>query len=242
MPKALSTPFPKRDSYRNVITQPALLFDLDGTLVDSVYQHVAAWREALDTKGIRVPTVRIHRSVGMSGRLMLQSIFAEISVKPTPQKLDALEKLHKNNFEKRISSIQPLRGAPDLLRYLSRNRIPWAIATSGDRRAVHRIMRPLHIPASIPVITGDDVENAKPHPDLFLAAANRLGIPLASCTVIGDSVWDLLAAQRAKSLGVGLLTGGYSATELAEAGAFRIYDDPAHLLEHIAELGVISEQ
>jgi HAD superfamily hydrolase (TIGR01549 family) len=241
MPKAPSTAPTKQELTRNAAKKPALLFDLDGTLVDSVYQHVTAWREALDAKGIRVPTVRIHRSVGMSGKLMLQEIFAEQGLKPNPQKFDALEKLHKRNFESCISAIQVLPGARELPRFLSRIGIQWAIATSGDRATVHRLLRPLHVPKSVPIITGDDVERAKPHPDVFLAAAGRLGVSLADCTIVGDSVWDLLAARRAKSLGVGLLTGGYSTAELTEAGAYRIYEDPADLLEHITELGIISE-
>ena len=85
------------------------------------------------------------------------------------------------------------------------------------------------------------MEQAKPHPDVFVVAATKLRVPLADCTVIGDSVWDLLAAQRAKALGVDVLTGGYSVDELASAGAFRIYETPAQLLEKIAELGIEPE-
>jgi HAD superfamily hydrolase (TIGR01549 family) len=239
--KGSPTSAAKQNQNRYVNNKPALLFDLDGTLVDSVYQHVTAWREALDSKRIRVPTVRIHRSVGMSGRLMLRGIFAEMGIKPAPKMVDSLEELHKKNFAKRLSSIQVLSGAPELLRYLSRSGIRWAIATSGEASAVRKMIRPLGIPTNAPVITGDDVMRAKPHPDVFLLAAGRLGIPLANCTVVGDSVWDLLAAQRAKALGVGLLTGGYSAPELAEAGAFRIFENPAKLLERITEIGVMPE-
>jgi phosphoglycolate phosphatase-like HAD superfamily hydrolase len=128
---------------------PAFLFDLDGTLIDSLYQHVLAWREAL---------------------------------RPS---LDALE-----------------------------------------------------VPSSVPIITRDQVEQAKPDPDLFLAAAAKLRVDIANFIVVGDSVWDLLAARRARALGVGVLSGGYGQDELERAGAYRVYQDPYDLLKHLDELGV----
>jgi phosphoglycolate phosphatase-like HAD superfamily hydrolase len=96
----------------------------------------------------------------------------------------------------------------------------------------------LGVPEDAPVITRDRVRFAKPDPDLFIAAANRLGVPIESCVVVGDSVWDLLAARRARALGVGLLSGGYGQEELERAGAYRVYQDPADLLEHLDEVGV----
>lgn len=96
----------------------------------------------------------------------------------------------------------------------------------------------LGIGDDVPVVTGDDVKQAKPEPDLFLAAAKKLNTDLEHCVVVGDSVWDLLAAQRAHALGVGLLTGGYGEDELARAGAYRVYRDPEDLLEHLDEIGV----
>jgi phosphoglycolate phosphatase-like HAD superfamily hydrolase len=89
----------------------------------------------------------------------------------------------------------------------------------------------------IPVVTRDQVKYAKPDPDLFLAAAARLGVGMDTTTVVGDSIWDMLAAQRARALGVGLLSGGYSQDELERAGAYRVYEDPADLLKHIDEVG-----
>jgi phosphoglycolate phosphatase-like HAD superfamily hydrolase len=96
----------------------------------------------------------------------------------------------------------------------------------------------LGISANVPVITRDQVEHAKPDPDLFLAAAQRLGVPITDSVVVGDSVWDLLAAQRARALGVGLLSGGYGQDELERSGAYRVYQDPADLLRHLDEVGV----
>ena len=120
-------------------------------------------------------------------------------------------------------------------------RVRWAIATSGDKETVGKMIKPLHIPSGIPVITGDHVQRAKPDPDVFLEAASSLGAQLSDCIVIGDSVWDLLAARRAKALGVGLLCGGYGDAELIQAGAYRVYENPADLLERIAEIGIQSE-
>jgi phosphoglycolate phosphatase-like HAD superfamily hydrolase len=90
----------------------------------------------------------------------------------------------------------------------------------------------------VPVITRDQVQHAKPDPDLFIAGSNRLGVDVAAAVVVGDSVWDLLAARRARALGVGLLSGGYGREELERAGAYRVYDDPADLLRHLDEIGV----
>jgi phosphoglycolate phosphatase-like HAD superfamily hydrolase len=90
----------------------------------------------------------------------------------------------------------------------------------------------------VTVITRDLVQHAKPDPDLFLAAAERLGVPIADSVVVGDSVWDLLAARRARALGVGLLSGGYGKEELERAGAYRVYQDPADLLSHLDEVGI----
>jgi phosphoglycolate phosphatase-like HAD superfamily hydrolase len=100
------------------------------------------------------------------------------------------------------------------------------------------VLARLDLPADVPVVTCDAVEHAKPDPDLFLVAAARLGVDIAQAMVIGDSVWDVLAARRARALGVGLLWGGYGHEELERAGAYRVYENPADLLRHIDEVGV----
>jgi len=96
----------------------------------------------------------------------------------------------------------------------------------------------LGISSDVPVVTRDQVQHAKPDPDLFLAAAERLGVAISASVVVGDSVWDLLAARRARALGVGLLSGGYGQDELERAGAYRVYQDPADLLRHLDEVGI----
>jgi HAD superfamily hydrolase (TIGR01549 family) len=217
---------------------PSFLFDLDGTLLDSAYEHVMAWREALIEEDIYVPNARIHRCVGMSGKLMLRTIFRELGRRVSQPQMERLEAIHKTRFERRLKSIRVLPGARELLRYLTRVGLRWAIATGGDQRTVNRMIQALHVPSRTPIITGDHVAQAKPDPDVFLKAASRLGVALGDCVVVGDSIWDLLAAGRSKALGVGLLSGGYGEAELIQAGAYRVYDSTADLLEHIAELGI----
>jgi HAD superfamily hydrolase (TIGR01549 family) len=219
-------------------TAPAFLFDLDGTLLDSAYEHVMAWREALIAEGIYIPNARIHRCVGMTGELMLRTIVTELGGKMSQRQIKNLEKVHKRRFERQLSSIRILPGACELLRHLTHLGVRWAIATGGDNDTVDKMIRPLHIPSTVPVVTGDHVERAKPHPDVFLEAASRLAVALADCIVVGDSIWDLLAAGRAKALGIGLLSGGYGEAELFQAGAYRVYKNPADLLQHIAEIGI----
>jgi len=116
--------------------------------------------------------------------------------------------------------------------------VRWTIATSG-RAATARLALPLlGLPADVPMVTRDMVRHAKPDPDLFLAAAAQLGVEPRDAMVVGDSVWDLLAARRAGSLGIGLMSGGYGREELERAGAYRVYADPAELLARADELGV----
>jgi len=218
--------------------KPAFLFDLDGTLVDSVYQHVLAWHEALETEGINVSVWRIHRKIGMSGGLFTNMLLRETGFHIDSDRRERLRRLHADAFRRRALEIQPLPGARELLRYLTESSIPWAIATSGRMESAGPTIETLGVDISrTPIVTRDQVKFAKPDPDLFLAAADRLGVPVERSTVVGDSVWDMLAAQRARALGIGLLAGGYSRDELERAGAYRVYEDPADLLNHIDEVG-----
>jgi len=218
--------------------RPALLFDLDGTLVDSVYQHVLAWRDALHEESLDLSVWRIHRRIGMSGGLFLKALERELGMGLTEGQAERLRQSHAKALLKRLDQIRPLPGARELLATLSSMRVPWAVATSGSEITARPTLAMLGIPEGTPVVTRDQVAYAKPNPDLFLAAAERLGVPPGDCFVVGDSIWDLLAAQRAGSLGVGLLSGGYGREELEQAGAYRVYEDPANLLAHLDELGI----
>lgn len=216
----------------------AFLFDLDGTLVDSVYQHVLAWREAMAGVGIQLAVWRIHRRIGMSGGLMANAILRETGHVVTTDEANRLVRLHGEAYARLTDQVRPLPGARELLAYLTKSGVPWAIATSSRLASARPTMGALNIPDHVPIITRDQVEHAKPDPDVFLAAAEALGVPIGDSVVVGDSVWDLLAARRARALGVGLVSGGYGEEELARAGAYRVYQDPADLLLHLDEVGV----
>jgi HAD superfamily hydrolase (TIGR01549 family) len=216
----------------------AFLFDLDGTLVDSVYQHVLAWREALEQTGIELAVWRIHRRIGMSGGLLVNALLRETGHRVSTAEAAELQRIHAEAYAKYASQIRPLPGARELLTFLSTARVPFAIATSGRIESARPTLQVLGVHPDVPVITRDQVAHAKPDPDLFLAAATRLGVEISDSIVVGDSVWDLLAARRARALGVGLLSGGYGQDELEQAGAYRVYQDPADLLKHLDEVGV----
>ena len=220
------------------MSSPAFLFDLDGTLVDSVYQHVLAWREALESGGIKLSVWRIHRRIGMSGGLFINALLRETGGEVSPEQVNRIQRVHAEAYARLVSQVRPLPGARELLTHLTKVGVPWAIATSGRLESARPNIAMLDVPAGVPVITRDQVEHAKPDPDLFLAAAERLGVQIGDSVVVGDSVWDLLAARRARALAVGLLSGGYGEEELERAGAYRVYQDPADLLRHVDEVGV----
>ena len=203
-----------------------------------MYEHVAAWSLALRCEGIVLPTCKVHRHIGMSGQAFVRMLAREAG---TRKQLDIqrMEKNHDAEFNKLHLEVLP--GAIELLEHLQRTRIGWAIATTGGREQTDRLLQKLQIPRPAVVITGDDVKQAKPAPDVFVLAAQKMRVPISDCIVIGDSPWDVLAAARKRALGVGLLTGGYSHEELESAGAFRVYSDPNDLLVHIEDLGIPGE-
>jgi HAD superfamily hydrolase (TIGR01509 family) len=216
----------------------AFLFDLDGTLVDSVYQHVLAWREALEKTGIELAVWRIHRRIGMSGGLLVNALLRETGHRVSTAEAAELQKIHSEAYARQVAQLRPLPGARELLAYLTKKHVPWAIVTSSWLDSARPTLRLLGVGSEATVITRDQVAHAKPNPDLFLAAAARLGVEITNSFVVGDSVWDLLAARRARAVGVGLLSGGYGQDELERAGAYRVYHDPTDLLNHLDEMGV----
>jgi HAD superfamily hydrolase (TIGR01549 family) len=225
-------------SQRDPIHRTGVLFDLDGTLVDSVYQHVLAWRAAFAAEGIDVAVWKIHRRIGMSGGLFARALLGETDIPVTAELAARLQDAHREAYRGLAGTVRRLPGSNELLAKLTELAVPWAIATSSGEVTAARTMEQLTMPAEVPVITRDRVQRAKPDPDLFLAAADALGLPIEDCVVVGDSVWDLLAARRARALGIGLLSGGYGQDELERAGAFRVYEDPADMLVHLHEIGI----
>ena len=218
--------------------ETGFLFDINGTLVDSVYQHVLAWKSALDAENIELSVWRIHRKIGMSGCLFTNQLLRETGFAMEPERIERLRRAHAAAYQALGRQVRPLPGARELLGFLTDAGIPWAIATSGRMETAAVNLAALGVdPKASPVVTRDEVRYAKPDPDLFLAAAARLDVPIERTIVVGDSIWDMLAATRCRALGVGLLSGGYGSEELRQSGAIRVYEDPADLLGHIDEVG-----
>jgi HAD superfamily hydrolase (TIGR01549 family) len=218
--------------------ETAFIFDLDGTLIDSVYQHVLAWRDALDSEGIELSVWRIHRKIGMSGGLFTNILLRETGLEFDAQRVERMLRRHAEAYSRNIGHVRPLPGARDLLHALREADVPFAIATSSRMETAGPALKLLEFDfTGTPIVTRDQVKYAKPDPDLFVTAAEQLGIGADRITVVGDSVWDMLAATRARFLGIGLLSGGYGLEELERSGAYRVFDDPGHLLEHLDEVG-----
>ncbi len=218
----------------------ALIFDLDGTLVDTVYAHIFAWQRALAEAGIAIDGWRIHRRIGMSGGLFTRAVGRELGRDIAPQEAADLQRRHGELFAQLLPDRRALPGAVELLRFLRSAKIPHGIATSGQRPDINASLAAVGVGEETVVIERGDVLRAKPEPDLFLACRQRLGVRVEECYIVGDAVWDLLAARRAGMLRIGLLSGGYGEDELSRAGAFRVYRDPAELHQSLDELGVLS--
>ncbi|HXG39457.1 MAG TPA: HAD family hydrolase [Candidatus Limnocylindrales bacterium] len=217
----------------------ALIFDLDGTLVDTVYAHVFAWQRAFAEIDLPIEGWRIHRRIGMSGGLFTRAAAREVGRPLSDSEIEALQARHGELYRELLPERRPLPGAIELLEHLRAAGVPYGIATSGRRPEIDASLGALRLPADVVVVERGDVLWAKPEPDLFLACQERMGVAVRDVTVVGDAVWDLLAARRAGMLAVGLLTGGYGEDELARAGAFRVYRDPAELDASLDELGIV---
>jgi HAD superfamily hydrolase (TIGR01509 family) len=216
----------------------ALIFDLDGTLIDTVYAHVFAWQRALAEAGMPIDGWRIHRRIGMSGGQFARAVAREAGRALTDGEAESIQKRHGALFRELLPEPRPLPGARELLAFLREQAIPHGIATSGRRPEIDASLEALGVPRDMVVVERGDVLRAKPEPDLFLACQERLGVAVGDCYVVGDAVWDLLAARRAGMLSVGLLTGGYGEDELLAAGAFRVYRGADELMASIDELGI----
>jgi HAD superfamily hydrolase (TIGR01509 family) len=218
----------------------AIIFDLDGTLIDTVYAHVFAWQRALSEANLAIDGWRIHRRIGMSGGLFARAVARELGRRMTQTEVEAIQRRHGELFRQMLPERRPLPGAVELLRELREAGIPHGIATSGRRPEIDASLAALGVGPETVVVDRGDVQRAKPAPDLFLEAQVRLSTAAPSdCYVVGDAVWDLLAARRAGMLSVGLLTGGYGEDELVRAGAFRVYTDAAELRGSLDELGLV---
>jgi HAD superfamily hydrolase (TIGR01549 family) len=217
----------------------AFIFDLDGTLIDTVYAHVFSWQRTFEEFGMPIEGWRIHRRVGMSGAQFVRAVTREIERELSDKEIDDLQERHTRIYAEILPQPRPLPGAIELLRVLKESEIPYGIATSGVRPEIDAALEAIEVGADVVVVDSDCVEETKPSPDLFIACRERLGVSPLETYVVGDAVWDVLAARRAGMLSVGLLSGGYGEDELTKAGAYRVYRDTSELLEALDELGVL---
>jgi HAD superfamily hydrolase (TIGR01549 family) len=175
----------------------------------------------------------------MSGGLFTRAVARELGREITSDEAEALQRRHGELFQQFLPHRRALPGAVELLRALRKAGVPHGIATSGRRPEIDRSLEVLGVGPETIVVDRGDVQRAKPAPDLFLNCQQRLGVPVEDCYVVGDAVWDLLAARRARMLCIGLLSGGYGDDELTRVGAFRVYGDAAELHASLDELGVL---
>src|SRR3954467_12957650 len=206
---------------------PALIFDLDGTLVDTVYAHVFAWQKAFLEADMSIDGWRIHRKIGMSGGLFTRAVSREIGHDLSDDEARELQAIHDRLFREILPAEErrPLPGGKEILVELRRRGITHGIATSGSRPGIDASLAALEVPDDMVIVQRGDVARAKPEPDLFIECAKRLQGEPEDGHGLGAAVWDLLAARRARMLSIGLLSGGYGADELQGAGAFRVYRD-----------------
>ena len=217
----------------------AFIFDLDGTLIDTVYAHVFSWQRTFEEFGMPIEGWRIHRRVGMSGAQFVRAVTREVERELTPAEIEDLQERHTKIYAEILPKPRPLPGAIELLRVLKETGVTYGIATSGERPEINASLEAIEVSADVIVIDSGCVEQTKPAPDLFLTCRERLGVSPLETYVVGDAVWDVLAARRAGMLSVGLLSGGYGEDELTKAGAYRVYKDTSELLTALDELGVL---
>jgi HAD superfamily hydrolase (TIGR01509 family) len=212
-----------------------VLFDIDGTLLDSNYAHVLAWQRALTACGAAVPAAAVHRCIGMSSDLLLRELVG-------PEAADDIEEraqeLHGRRFAELASELRPLPGARELLAQLAARGVQPVLATSAGPAELPLLLRALAVDElGLLVVAGSDVTCAKPAPDVFQVAMSRAGVDPGHCIAVGDTQWDVTAAARAGIGCIGVLTGGRCAAELSAAGAVQVYPGTAEILNELNTAG-----
>jgi HAD superfamily hydrolase (TIGR01509 family) len=207
----------------------ALIFDLDGTLVDTVETRIAAWLRTFQEYGIQTDRARVARLIGSDGKRMARLV-AEAAGQPIDDaRAEEIDRRAGEIYSELNTHPKPLPGVTELLRHLDQRGIPWAIATSSRREQVGVSIDALTLSRRPTIVDGNHVKHAKPAPDLLLAAAGELGVEPAGAWYVGDAIWDMQAARAAGMPGVGVVTGSATADELVEAGAALTIDNLTHL-------------
>jgi HAD superfamily hydrolase (TIGR01509 family) len=210
--------------------RPAVLFDIDGTLVDSNYLHVDAWYRAFQEVGIGVEAWRIHRSIGMDGTTLLSSLAGDADDDARERAKD----LHSRYYKETVSLLRPLPGAQELLRRVDALGLQVVLATSAPDDELEILRKVLASDDVVAATTSSkDVDTAKPKPDIIEVALDRAGVDADHAVFIGDTVWDVEACERAGVPTIAVLSGGVSRGELETAGAQGVFEDSSELCEHI---------
>jgi HAD superfamily hydrolase (TIGR01509 family) len=213
----------------------AVLFDIDGTLVDSNYLHVDAWHQAFQTMGTDVEAWRIHRSIGQDAGELLSSLVGE----KDEDWITRAKDLHSENYKALASRLRTFPQARELLATLARRGFTVVLATSAPDEELKILLELLDSDDAIHATTNaDDVKVAKPEPDVVKVALERAGVGPAEAIFIGDSVWDMEAAARAGVRSLGVLSGGIAGDLLMDAGAWTVLGGPAELLDRLEELNL----
>ncbi|WP_188037410.1 HAD family hydrolase [Actinotalea sp. JY-7885] len=211
----------------------AVLLDIDGTLVDSNFLHVHAWARAFADVGRPADAWRVHRCIGMGSDLLVAEILGDEDAETLG---DDVRERHSAYYAELAPLLRPFDGARDLVRAIADRGAAAVLATSAAPDELEKLRATLDLDDVVAGITSDqDVDEAKPEPDLVQAALDAAGVPAERAVMVGDSVWDVQAAARAGVACVGLLSGGTSRAELRSAGAVEVYDDVADLLAHLDE-------
>lgn len=208
----------------------AVLFDVDGTLVDTNYLHVHAWARAFREESIDVQSWRIHRSIGMDGSTLVATLSGDASDAVQHRLKDRHSSLYKNSSE----LIVRLPGARELLRHLAENEVQVVLASSAPEDELAITRKVLDSDDAIAAATSSkDVDTAKPDPSIVQIALERAGVSAEQAVFVGDAVWDGEAATRLGVPFIGLRCGGVADSELEKAGAQAVFDDPLDLLRHL---------
>ena len=211
------------------------VLDLDGTLVDSVYVHAVAWREAFREVGLDVPTYRLHRAIGMGGDRLVAAVAGDAAEHAVG---DVVRDLHDRLFDARISEVHPLEGAGELLEACHDAGLRVVLASSSLADMTEKLLTTVDKAHLVEIVVPGSEAPSKPAPDLVETALDRAGSHHAF--LVGDAVWDVESADRAGIPCVGLLTGGYSEAELRDAGAVAVFETPRTLAGRLGEiLGVV---
>jgi HAD superfamily hydrolase (TIGR01509 family) len=206
----------------------AVLFDVDGTLIDTSYLHTVTWWQAFRQAGLTVPMAKVHRAIGMGSDHLLDHLLGPDRDKDGDSSLSAS---HDALFAAYWPNLQPFDGAARLLHACKHRGWRVVLASSAKDDELSAMRAALDAEAAIDAVTGaSDVESSKPAPDLVEQALARAGVPPERAVFVGDTRWDVEAAARAGVPCIGMLSGGWSRAELEQAGAVEVYEGPAELL------------